>query len=382
MKFYFPALDGLRLLASINIVLLHLRSSNALVYAENWTWLSPVIQAPAFAAGVFFVLAGFLFASKFTDPKRKVLWRPFMLSRLSKLYRLHFAMTLLMFLVLAFKLSSLNGFPSSLNSLFNAFAEGYGKMQNPIRSLFLHFSLLWSVFPKLGMKLNEASWALSSFFLCYALTPWLSQALLKLQQKQIWILLFLVFIPGVLWGILFGNLGNTPTFFFESYSEKYRFFHMFSPVRLFEYVFGMLLFRLYQCGAFEFLKQKYYAQIFEALAIAALYISLFFLNTPSTSWNYINHHSLPIFLYGMLILSLTTKRTVLCYLFSIGPIRAVGRASFYPYLIHLPLISIAWSLGNLNTPKATLYFLIFTYGISTLYLQFKIWKKRKLKKSF
>ena len=48
---YFPALDGLRLLASINIVMLHLGSSSALAYMADFKWVMPIINAPAFAAG-------------------------------------------------------------------------------------------------------------------------------------------------------------------------------------------------------------------------------------------------------------------------------------------------------------------------------------------
>ena len=102
---YFPAIDGLRLLASLNIVMLHLGSSNALAYMADCTWLMPIFNAPAFAAGIFYVLAGFLFASKFSDPDRIVPVVPFMFSRIAKLYRLHFFMTLLMFVVLVFKFS-------------------------------------------------------------------------------------------------------------------------------------------------------------------------------------------------------------------------------------------------------------------------------------
>ena len=50
---YFPALDGLRLLASINIVMLHLGSSSALNYMADFKWVMPIINAPAFAAGIF-----------------------------------------------------------------------------------------------------------------------------------------------------------------------------------------------------------------------------------------------------------------------------------------------------------------------------------------
>ena len=87
---YFPALDGLRLLASINIVMLHLGSSSALNYMADYKWIIPIINAPAFAAGIFYVLAGFLFASKFSDPERRIPVVPFMFSRIAKLYRLHF----------------------------------------------------------------------------------------------------------------------------------------------------------------------------------------------------------------------------------------------------------------------------------------------------
>ena len=82
---YFPAIDGLRLLASINIVMLHLGSSNALQYMADCKWLMPIVSAPAFAAGIFYVFAGFLFASKFSDPERSIPVVPFMFARIAKL---------------------------------------------------------------------------------------------------------------------------------------------------------------------------------------------------------------------------------------------------------------------------------------------------------
>ena len=109
---YFPAIDGLRLLASINIVMLHLGSSNALAYMADYKWLMPIVSAPAFAAGIFYVFAGFLFASKFSDPDRRIPVIPFMFARIAKLYRLHFFMTLLMFVVLVFKFSGYTHLPA------------------------------------------------------------------------------------------------------------------------------------------------------------------------------------------------------------------------------------------------------------------------------
>ena len=127
---YFPALDGLRLLASINIVMLHLGSSSALNYMSDYKWIVPIVNAPAFAAGIFYVLAGFLFASKFSDPERQIPVIPFMFSRIAKLYRLHFFMTLLMFVVLVFKFSGYTHLPG-LSEIGDCAAAGLAKMTHP-----------------------------------------------------------------------------------------------------------------------------------------------------------------------------------------------------------------------------------------------------------
>ncbi len=353
-SFYFPALDGLRLLASLNIVLLHLGSSNALGYLKS-EWLLPVIQAPAFAAGLFFVLAGFLFGAKFHDPERKVAFLPFMRGRIFKLYRLHFVCTILMFLIFVVR------------------SGGLENLYHPWRSLLLHLSLTWAIVPDLGMKLNEPSWALTAFFFCYAITPAFSKWLNTISMKKVYALCALIFVPEIIWGILFGlNFGD-----FASYESRYRFYHVFVPVRLCEYLFGMILFRIYKERGFLFLKKKIASGALQFLLLALLYVSLFFLETGSATWNYICHHTIPILIYGVLILSLTTSRGFLGFLFCLRPVRRIGKASFYPYLIHLPLISIFWCFVDLNTPLNLLVFLVLIYGLSTLY---QIWKDSKRKR--
>ena len=242
-KAYFPAIDGLRLLASLNIVMLHLASSSALGYMASWTWVMPIVTAPAFAAGLFFILAGFLFASKFNDPDRRLPVIPFLFARIAKLYRCHFAMTLLMFVAIYVKVG------------------GFENMFHPIRSLFMHLSLSWAFFPQLGMKLNEPSWSLTAFFICYAITPFCARHLAKISSRKIlWTLCALVFLPGILWGFFFayaGFLGNVPLLGdFSNYNLRYQYFHLFPFVRIFEYLFGMILFRLYKSGAFDILKKN------------------------------------------------------------------------------------------------------------------------------
>lgn len=357
-KAYFPAIDGLRLLASLNIVMLHLASSSALGYMSHLSHVFPIVTAPAFAAGLFFILAGFLFASKFSDPDRRLPVIPFMFSRISKLYRCHFAMTVLMFAVLYVKLGGFDG------------------MFHPVRSLLMHLSLTWTFFPELGMKLNEPSWSLTAFFICYAITPFCARKLAGIERKRtLFLLCGLVFLPGILWGILFehaGSLGKLPLLGdFSNFDVRYRYFHVFPFVRIFEYLFGMILFGLYRARAFDFLKRDYAAGILQVLLLGILYASLFTMKSDSVAWNFICHHSVAVLLYGGLIVSITTSKGWLSRIFCIPAVRAVGRASFYPYLIHLPLITIAWSFCNMNRPISTIVFLIFIYTVSTLYQKHK-----------
>lgn len=357
-KAYFPAIDGLRLLASLNIVMLHLASSSALGYMASLSWVFPIVTAPAFAAGLFFILAGFLFASKFSDPDRRLPVIPFMFARISKLYRCHFAMTVLMFIVLYVKLGGFDG------------------MFHPVRSLLMHLSLMWTFFPELGMKLNEPSWSLTAFFICYAITPFCARKLAKVEKKSsLWILCALVFLPGILWGIFFayaGSLGELPLLGnFANFDVRYRYFHVFPFVRIFEYLFGMILFRLYRVGAFDFLKRDYVAGILQVALLGVLYASLFTMKSGNVAWNFICHHSVAVMLYGGLIVSITTSKGWLSKIFCIPVVRSVGRASFYPYLVHLPLITIAWSFCNMNRPLSTVIFLVFIYTVSTLYQKHK-----------
>lgn len=371
---YFPAIDGLRLLASLNIVMLHLGSSSALMYMSDCKWLMPVVNAPAFAAGIFYVLAGFLFASKFSDPERSIPVVPFMFGRIAKLYRLHFFMTLLMFVALVFKFSGYTHVPS-FGELGDCIGKGLAAMANPWRSLLMHLTLTWSIAPDFGMKLNEPSWSLTSFFLCYAITPWFSRWLFRQNRRTLWVLFGAVFIPGIVWATVFGLTGNL---WFNNFEAKYRFFHMFAPVRVFEYIFGMVLFRLYKEGAFDYLKKDYVSGIAQFLLLAALYGSLFLMQpTFNIGWNYFAHHSLPIFIYGLFVLSLLSGKGFLARFFCIPIVRKIGRASFYPYLIHLPIITIAWGFCNLNCPKNTILILLFIYTVSTLYMEFKVRRRKK-----
>jgi len=207
VKKYFPALDGLRLLASVNIVLLHLDSSWLLTYARDWQWVYPAIKSPLFGSSIFFLLAGFIYSVKFSEPAKVPLTKSFLKARLHRLYPLHVLCTLLIL-----------GYVGYKTPLFSDPAL-------VLRSLLLHLGMLWAFFPSLGHSLNQPSWALSAFFLCYALAPSFARYLNRdLSSRTLWSLLGLSLLPGILWGFLFSAV---------DYSEaRYLFFHIFPPIRV------------------------------------------------------------------------------------------------------------------------------------------------------
>ena len=146
---------------------------------------------------------------------------------------------------------------------------------------------------------------------------------------------------------------------------------MFPFVRIFEYLFGMILFRLYKSGAFDILKKNYVAGNLQIFFLAILYASLFTMKSENVAWNFICHHSVAVLIYGGLIICVTTSKGWLSRIFCQPLIRAGGRASFYPYLIHLPLVTIAWGFCDMNRPLSTVLFLLFIYTVSTLYQKYK-----------
>jgi hypothetical protein len=94
-----------------------------------------------------------LFASKFSDPERRLPVIPFMFGRLAKLYRLHFICTILMFGVLVFKCSGMHEVPTSFETLSAGISTGLSNMVHPWRSLLMHLSLVWAFIPELGISL-------------------------------------------------------------------------------------------------------------------------------------------------------------------------------------------------------------------------------------
>jgi peptidoglycan/LPS O-acetylase OafA/YrhL len=347
-RLYFPALDGLRLFASINIVLFHLQYAGAFSALKKTGYLQTLISGPTFHASLFFILGGFVMGIRFRQ--KNMALNSFLLSRLRDLYPLHLISTLIMFVII-------------LWPWFNSPQFPYTKA---LHSLGMHLSLLWALWPFNTYSLNTPSWALSAFFFCYLFFFPLNTWLRSKSQALIITLLLLSFTPALIWGFLYCT---------EPFDgQRYHFFHTFAPIRAFEFISGILLARLWV------LKQNTNPSPWEfwlaPFMLAGMALNLAFKNESHPIHSWLAYHFVMLPLYGGLIWSLARSSGVFTRFFSFGLLSGLGKSSFYPYLLHVPLASLVQITGRylgypnpLSSLYAGLAFIVVLYGGSYLYFR-------------
>lgn len=360
---YFRSIDGLRLLASINIVLLHLEGIGGLNDLNGApAWLFRLIKGPAFHASIFFLLGGFIFTIKFASHSQNFKPLPFLRKRFSELFPLHAITTLMMVIIFAIRCSA-NGNLNPIKLIYSAL---------------LHLSLLYSFFPFFSYTLNTPSWALSAFFLCYLLFGPVLKIIASIKSKRLLLLFsFLSCLPPLLWGLFYGALG-TP-------GELYHFFHIFAPVRFFEFLTGMLLARLYQLSNKP--RSIYTALIYDLSSIVSLGSIYYLLSLHTTGFSlnsYLAYHVYVLPFYFILLYVVANEQGLISAILGLSFIRNIGKSSFYPYLLHIPLISlITYICENffgykrfLHSPLNITLFMLPLYVLSAIYVS-KFRKKRK-----
>jgi peptidoglycan/LPS O-acetylase OafA/YrhL len=223
------------------------------------------------------------------------------------------------------------------------------------KTLALHISLLWAFVPELGHSLNQPSWALSVFFICYALTPAISRFLNGQGKNSIWLLFLAVWIISVLFVICFEELPK-----------------VFSGINYFS---GMLLGRLFLYNAIPLPKKSVLNDLFLLLAAILLCINVCWFKKISPAFSY--HIISPVF-YSALLLFFANNKGIAVKILSVSWIRAVGKASFYTYLLHCVVIGFlhlyldkvtSWKHNIFDNPLATLIIMILLYGSCTIYSQ-------------
>jgi len=335
---YFPALDTLRFLASLNIVLLHFSTSNLLSYAKGTFW-EYIIKGPVFNADVFFLLSGFIYSILFSKQERVPKLKIFMKERFSRLYPLHIICTLIIFAITIWRTHLLDN---------TAYA---------IKSLALHISLLWTFVPKLGFHLNQPSWALSVFFLCYALTPSFSKFLNKRSKKSLWLLFLVSWAISLLVVLYFENMPN-----------------VFRGINFFS---GMLLGKLFFCKAIPLPKRALLNDLLLLLITILLCVNVCYFKQIHIVLSY--HIASPI-LYSALLLFLANNKGIAVKILSASWLRNLGKVSFYAYLLHGVLIEFLhlyldkvahWKYNPFDKPLATFLIIILFYGGCAAYSKLK-----------
>jgi len=373
---YFTAIDGLRLLASVNVVLFHLQYIGGLHdMGGSPAWLFRLIKGPAFHASLFFILGGFIFTTKFAPGMTDGTFKPwaFIKKRFFELYPLHLITTLTMV------------------TLYIIRRWGTDTMDIPklVYSTLTHLTFLWSFCPIGTINLNTPSWALSAFFLCYILFgPTLKWALGIKSQRGVLVWIALFTVPLVLWGWLYSAAG------LPDHDNYYQFFHGFAPVRFFEFGLGMLLARFLMMrgenkrhaapGILAGL--RYDAAFVLIVALITLNLSSIIRTTPEMKW--FSYHVFMIPFYLLMIYTVSLEKGLIARILSTKIIQKLGRTSFYPYLLHIPLMSVITTYCEqvmgykkfLHSPLNILIFMILLYGASYIYV-YAVRNKRREKRA-
>jgi len=365
---YFTAIDGLRLLASVNVVLFHFEGIGGFYnMGGNPAWFFRLVKGPAFHASLFFILGGFIFTTKFAPKIAEFNSWAFLKKRFSELYPFHLITTL------------------TMAALYIVKRAGTGEIDIPklLYSLFMHLSFLWSLCPLGSLNLNTPSWALSAMFLCYLLFGPLLRWSLRLKTRaEVMCYMLLFMLPLVLCGYVYWAVGSP-----EKY---YQLFHGFAPVRFFEFGLGVLLarFLMMRDESKSAARHPYFMAIRCDAAILAV-VCLIFFNlssivrfSPEMKW--FSYHVYMIPLYLLIIYSVSYEKGIIAWTLSRKFIQRMGRTSFYPYLVHIPLMSVvtlvceqAWGYKKfLHVPLNIVVFMVILYGCSYLYV-YAIRNKRR-----
>jgi peptidoglycan/LPS O-acetylase OafA/YrhL len=310
----------------------------------NGTFFEQLITAPYFNANTFFLLSGFIYSILFSRQDRVPKLKPFMKERFLRLYPLHIICTLIVFSITFYRTGILDN------------------TEYALKTLALHISLLWAFVPKLGYHLNQPSWTLSVFFICYALTPAFSSFLNKRGKKTLWLLLLGTWLVSLLAALYFEELPN-----------------IFRGINFFS---GMLLGKLFISNGIPLPKKALLNDLFLLIAAILLYANICYFRQVNAGLSY---HIVSPVLYSVFLLFLASNKGVIVKILSVKWLGAIGKASFYTYLLHGVVIEILhlyldkvahWNNNIFDNPFATVIIMILLYGGCMVYSRFKTKRKK------
>lgn len=291
---HLAAVDGLRFVAAMHIVLFH---------TLHVGWLR-LVNWGSTSTSLFFILSGFVLAYAYTAEERglRVPARDFWRRRFARLYPLSI-------------LTQLAVIPFVWTS--------YAPDERAVRAAaVLTGTQGW--FPRIADSFNSPGWSVSVLAFCYLLFPALASALRGWPLRRLSVALAVVWtacLAPTTAGLIAGA---------DWYWRSAVHHHPLS--RLPEFVFGVVLARL-----FVALPAGRVPRWTTPAALALLAAALLLL--PQSVFP-LAHNGLLAPLHGLLIVGLAAGGGVVARALAIRPLRALGHASFALFLVHVPLY--AW----------------------------------------
>ncbi|NLB63421.1 MAG: acyltransferase [Fibrobacter sp.] len=347
-KIYIHSLDGLRFIASLNIVLLHMSSSQSLGMLGKHKFLLQLIKGPMFNASVFFILGGLIYFVKLQADIDNLDTKRFLRGRFKRLYPTHIITAATMAVLIYLKTTKYS-------------------VWFLIKSFFAHATLTWAFFPHELSGLNGPSWALTPFFIAYLTIKPITKAIKNENRYIVLILsLFACLIPITVATFQYIAVRGAP-------GNIYMIFHAMPFVRVCEFYLGMILGKLY------LMRRKapnhfWINDLAIVLSVFSLWFSLRFKNDHGLFAAWFTHHVIRTAIYGVIIWFLAKDKGLISRIFTLKPVKVIGKSSFYPYLWHVPLLNLVYQVTrSFNYHKAfykmwhLFAFLIVLYGFSVLF---------------
>lgn len=290
---HLAALDGLRFVAAMHIVLFH---------TLHLSWLRPVTWGST-STSLFFILSGFVLAYAYSAEAGglrvpvRVFWR----RRFARLYPLA---VLTQLAVIPF--------------VWHHYPPGE---RVPRAAAVLTGLQGW--FPRYADSFNSPGWSLSVLAFCYLLFPALARVLGGWSARR------LVWALTAAW---MACLLPTAAALLAGADDYWRSAVHHNPLsRLPEFVFGVVLARL-----FVSVPPARVPRGMTGFALALLGAALVLL--PAGAYP-LAHNGLLAPLHGLLIVALAAGGGALARGFAVQPLRVMGRASYAVFLLHVPIYS-------------------------------------------
>lgn len=351
-------LTGLRFFCALHIVIFHNYDLlNNVFSLQDFIYLNRFISYGEASVSFFFILSGFILVHVYKDKMSTAIERKnYLLGRVFKLYPLY---------LLAFTLD--------IGRVWNYFASSSELFIHAILKFFVSsFAYLFAIqswIPRLTPVWNSPAWSISCEMFFYVMFLFLLRKIFLIKKNLLWLCVF-YFIPLSLYFIttyFFNDLESMPSFL--------TFWRSFPILRLFEFMIGILLYKLMleKRELREYIK-RYSSLIFWGSAAGATLFTTLGLEIPEKV-------KLGILLapfFSTMILGAYHDKFFCDLLFKNKIIQILGMSSYALYITHMPLKNFLL-LGTTDLSKCLFYFVgVVTLSV-VLYLFFEKPIQKKLK---